>query len=184
MGKSSTLVRLYKMYNSKVLQDQKHKSNSMIIQFLICGFLTEFMNPTESVKDRIIKYMVQKGIEAGKINENTTLVEGNSGNTGASVAMIASSMGLKSILFVPDKCSEEKIAIIKSYGAEVIIKPAAYTNPDDEYGKAAAIKASESEDFYHIDQFNSMLNPEAHYMTLGQVIWNEMNGQVKKLIQN
>ena len=89
----------------------------------------EFMNPTGSTKDRIIKYMVQKGVEAGKINENSTLVEGSSGNTGASVAMVASAMGLKSIIFVPDKCSEEKIAIIKSYGAEVIVKP------EPEYGK-------------------------------------------------
>ncbi len=142
----------------------------------------EFMNPTGSTKDRIIEYMVQKGVEAGKINKNTTLVEGSSGNTGASVSMIASSMGLKSILYVPDKCSDEKIAIIKSYGAEVIVKPASPATPDEEYGKAAGIRASEHADYYHIDQYNSQLNPEAHYMTLGMEIWDDMNGKINAFV--
>lgn len=136
----------------------------------------EFMNPTGSIKDRIIAYMVQKGVDEGKINENTTLVEGSSGNTGASVAMIASSMGLKSIIYVPDKCSEEKIAIIESYGAEVIVKP------EHEYGKYAGMRASEDPNYYHVDQYNSQLNPEAHYMTLGQEIWDEMDGKVDAFV--
>lgn len=137
----------------------------------------EFMNPTGSIKDRIIAYMVQKGIETGKINENTTLVEGSSGNTGASVAMVASSMGLKSILFVPDKCSDEKIAIIKSYGAEVSVIPA-----PESYENAAANRAKEDDSFYHIDQYNSQLNPEAHYMTIGKEIWNDMDGKIDAFV--
>ena len=143
----------------------------------------EFMNPTGSIKDRIIAYMVQKGIEAGKIDKNTTLVEGSSGNTGASVSMIASSMGLKSILYVPDKCSDEKIAIIKSYGAEVIVKPAsAPVDSDEEYGNAAKKRGQENPDFYHIDQYNSQLNPEAHYMTIGKEIWNDMDGKIDAFV--
>ncbi len=137
----------------------------------------EFMNPTGSYKDRIIAYMVQKGIEAGKINSNTTLVEGSSGNTGASVSMIASSMGLKSILYVPDKCSDEKVAIIRSYGAELIV-----INAPASYEEAAAEKAKEDENFYHIDQYNSQLNPEAHYMTTGNEIWNDMNGKIDAFV--
>lgn len=133
----------------------------------------EFLNPTGSYKDRIIKYMVQKGIESGKINENTTLVEGSSGNTGASVSMIASSMGLKSNIFVPDKCSDEKVAIIRSYGAEVTVIAA-----PESYEDAAANKAKEDENFYHIDQYNSQLNPEAHYMTTGMEIWDDMKGKM------
>jgi len=142
----------------------------------------EFLNPTGSIKDRIIAYMVQKGVEAGKIGDGTTLVEGSSGNTGASVSMIASSMGLKSILYVPDKCSDEKIAIIKSYGAEVVVKPASPVSPDEEYGRAAGIRASERDDYYHIDQYNSPLNPEAHYMTLGKEIWDDMNGNIDAFV--
>ena len=136
----------------------------------------EFMNPTGSTKDRIVSYMVKKGIEEGRFNKNTTLVEGSSGNTGASVAMIASSMGLKSIIYVPDKCSEEKIAIIKSYGAEVIVKP------EPEYGKYAGMRASEDPDYYHVDQYNGCWNPEAHYMTLGKEIWDEMNGNIDAFV--
>ena len=137
----------------------------------------EFMNPTGSIKDRIIKYMVQKGLEDGKINENTTLVEGSSGNTGASVSMVASSMGLKSIIYVPDKCSDEKIAIIASYGAEVSVIPA-----PESYEDAAAKRASEDANFYHINQYNSQLNPEAHYMTIGKEIWNEMDGKIDAFV--
>ena len=136
----------------------------------------EYMNPTGSMKDRIIAYMIQKGVEEGKINKNTTIIEGSSGNTGASVAMIASIMGLKSIIYVPDKCSEEKIAIIKSYGAEVIVKP------ELTYGKFPAIKASESEDYYHIDQYNNIYNPEAHYMTLGIEFRDEMDGKIDAFV--
>lgn len=136
----------------------------------------EFMNPTGSLKDRIIAYMVKKGIKEGKITKNTTLVEGSSGNTGASVAMIASSMGLRSIIYVPDKCSEEKIAIIKSYGAEVVVKP------ESEYGKYAGIRASENEDYFHVDQYNGCWNPEAHYMTLGKEIWDQMNGKIDAFV--
>lgn len=132
-----------------------------------------FMNPTGSYKDRIIKYMVQKGIDAGKINSNTILVEASSGNTGASVAMVASSMGLKSIIFVPDKCSDEKVAIIRSYGADVTVVPA-----PESYEDAAAEKAKEDENYYHINQYNNLLNPEAHYMTTGKEIWDDMNGQI------
>jgi cystathionine beta-synthase len=132
----------------------------------------EYMNPTGSMKDRIIAYMIEKGVAEGKINENTTIVEGSSGNTGASIAMIASIMGLKSIIVVPDKCSEEKIAIIKSYGAEVVVKP------ELNYGKFPALIASESEDYFHIDQYNNIYNPEAHYMTLGKEIWDDMNGEI------
>lgn len=133
----------------------------------------ETVNPTGSYKDRIIKYMVQKGIESGKINSNTTLVEGSSGNTGASVAMVASTMGLKSIIFVPDKCSDEKVAIIRSLGAQVnvIAAPASYED-------AAANKAKENPNYYHINQYNSQLNPEAHYMTTGVEIWDNMKGNI------
>jgi cystathionine beta-synthase len=133
----------------------------------------EFMNPTGSIKDRIIAYMVQKGVEAGKIQSNTTLVEGSSGNTAASVSMIASSMGLKAVLYVPDKCSEEKIAIIRSYGADVVVVQA-----PESYEEAAANKARENVNFYHFDQYNSQLNPEAHYMTSGKEIWDDMNGKI------
>lgn len=137
----------------------------------------ETMNPTGSYKDRIIAYIVQKSIEAGKINSQTTLVEGSSGNTGASVSMIASSMGLKSIVFVPDKCSDEKISIIRSYGAKVTV-----INAPESYEDAAAKKASENDSFYHIDQYNNPLNPEAHYMTIGKEIWADMDGKIDAFV--
>lgn len=137
----------------------------------------EFMNPTGSIKDRIIQYMVQKGVESGKISDKTTLVEGSSGNTGAAVSMIASSMGLKSIVFVPDKCSDEKISIIESYGAKVNVIAA-----PESYEDAAANKAKENSDFYHINQYNSQLNPDAHYMTSGKEIWDDMNGDIDAFV--
>ncbi|WP_462282074.1 PLP-dependent cysteine synthase family protein [Salinivirga cyanobacteriivorans] len=137
----------------------------------------EFLNPTGSYKDRIIAYIIQKSIESGKITDNTTIVEGSSGNTGASVAMVASSMGLKSKIFVPDKCSDEKAAIIRSYGAEVTVIDA-----PESYEAAAAQKGKEDENYYHIDQYNNPLNPEAHYMTIGKEIWEDMNGEIDAFV--
>ena len=139
----------------------------------------EFMNPTGSIKDRIISYIVQQGIDAGHINEDTTLVEGSSGNTAASVAMVAASLGLDAILCVPDKASDEKIAIIQAYGAHVIIKPAnADPSSDEEYGNAARKIARDMPHGFCIDQYNSALNPEAHYMTTGVEIWDDLQGRI------
>jgi cystathionine beta-synthase/cysteine synthase A len=139
----------------------------------------EFMNPTGSIKDRIIAYIVQKAVSEGRINTDTTVVEGSSGNTAASVAMVAGSLGLKSILCVPDKASDEKIAIIKAYGAEVIVKSAsADPESDEEYGNAAGKIARETPNCFYIDQYNNRLNPEAHYMTTGAEILDEVNGRV------
>ncbi len=139
----------------------------------------EFMNPTGSIKDRIIRYIVQKGMDAGHINANTTLVEGSSGNTAASVAMVAASLGCDAILCVPDKASDEKIAIIKSYGAEVIVKPAnADPGSDEEYGNAARKIAREAPDCFFIDQYNNALNPEAHYIGTGAEIWHDLQGRI------
>lgn len=139
----------------------------------------EFMNPTGSIKDRIIAYILQKAMEEGHINADTTIVEGSSGNTAASVAMVASSLGLKAILCVPDKASDEKIAIVKAYGAEVRVMPAAVDpNSDHEYGNAARKIASETPNCFYIDQYNNPLNSEAHYMTTGQEIWEDLDGNV------
>lgn len=139
----------------------------------------EFMNPTGSIKDRIIAYIVQKAMAEGRINAETTIVEGSSGNTAASVAMVASCLGLNSILCVPDKASDEKIAIIKAYGAKVIVKSAAAdSESDEEYGNAAGKIASETPNCFYIDQYNNPLNPEAHYMTTGAEIWDELDGRL------
>lgn len=139
----------------------------------------EFMNPTGSIKDRIIAYIVQKAIGEGRINSDTTIVEGSSGNTAASVAMVASCLDLDAILCVPDKASDEKIAIIKAYGAKVIVKSAAVdAESDEEYGNAAAKIASEMPNCFHIDQYNNSLNPEAHYMTTGTEIWDDLDGRI------
>lgn len=139
----------------------------------------EFMNPTGSIKDRIIAYIVQKALAEGRINNDTIIVEGSSGNTAASVAMVASCLGLKAILCVPDKASDEKIATIKAYGADVRVMPAAVDpESDDEYGNAARNIACETPNCFYIDQYNNPLNPEAHYATTGVEIWEALNGRI------
>jgi cystathionine beta-synthase len=139
----------------------------------------ECMNPTGSIKDRIIAYILHKALVAGRINADTTIVEGSSGNTAASVAMVASRLGLKAILCVPDKASDEKIAAVKAYGAEVIVKPAtADVHSDEEYGNAASKIARDLPNCFHVDQYNNPLNAEAHYMTTGTEIWHDREERV------
>ena len=139
----------------------------------------EFMNPTGSIKDRIIAYIIQKALAENRINEDTTIVEGSSGNTAASVAMVASRLGLKAILCVPDKASDEKISTIKAYGADVRVMPAAVApDSDEEYGNAARNIASDTPNCFYIDQYNNPLNPEAHYATTGMEIWEALNGRI------
>ena len=84
----------------------------------------EFLNPTGSTKDRIVKYILDDAKAGGLINHNTTIVEGTSGNTGIAVAAYAAANGLKSIIIISNKMSQDKVDTIRAFGAQVIVVPA------------------------------------------------------------
>ena len=95
----------------------------------------EFLNPAGSVKDRMVLHVVQKALREGLLKPGDTTIDNSSGNTGVSMGMVASVAGLKAIVVTPEKTSQEKVDLIRSYGVEVIITPteAAHHDPDGCY---------------------------------------------------
>lgn len=136
----------------------------------------EYFNPTGSVKDRAAREMLDVAEKEGKIKPGGTIIEPTSGNTGIGLAAIAGSRGYKVILTMPESMSIERRKILKMYGAELVLTPAAN-------GMRGAIAraeelASEIPDSFIPSQFTNMANPAAHYKTTGPEIWNDTDGQV------
>src|SRR5512141_738672 len=132
----------------------------------------EFFNPGASVKDRIAMPIIEKAEREGKLKPGGTIVEGTSGNTGIALAIAAALRGYKCIFTMPDKMSQEKVRLLKAFGAEVIITPTAVP-PDhpDSYVKIAKRIAAETPGAVLAKQFFSPVNPEAHYATTGPELW-------------
>ena len=143
----------------------------------------EFMNPGGSVKDRIAVYMVEKAIKNGLLKPGGTIIESTSGNTGIGLAMYAAVKGFKAIFTIPDKMSQEKINLLKAFGAEVIVCP---TNvpPDspESYYEVAKRLAKETPNSYFVNQYHNEDNVEAHYMTTGPEIWTQTGGRIDYLV--
>ena len=143
----------------------------------------EFMNPSGSVKDRIVHHIIQDAEEKGLLKPGGTIVENTSGNTGAAAAMIGAIRGYKVILTMPDKVSVEKQNALKAFGAEINVCPTAAL-PDDpmHYVNVAKRLANEIPNSFRINQYDNLLNPEAHYLTTGPEIWDQTNGKVTHFI--
>jgi len=143
----------------------------------------EFMNPGGSVKDRLAVYMVEKAIKNGLLKPGGTIIESTSGNTGIGLAMYAAVKGFKAIFTIPDKMSQEKINLLKAFGAEVIVCP---TNvpPDspESYYEVAKKLAKETPNSYFVNQYHNEDNGEAHYMTTGPEIWTQTGGRIDYLV--
>jgi len=139
----------------------------------------EFMNPGGSVKDRIGIKMIEDAEERGLLKPGGTIVEPTSGNTGVGLAMAAAIKGYKCVFVMPDKMSDEKIRLLRSYGAEVVITP---TNVEPEspesYYSVSTRLAKEIPNAYKPDQYKNMKNPEAHYLTTGPEIWEQTDGKI------
>ncbi len=135
----------------------------------------EKANPAGSVKDRAAKYMIDTAAKKGIISFGSTIVEPTSGNTGIALAAYAVPLGYKVILTMPDTMSEERIQLIKSYGAEVILTPGAE-------GMRGAINEAENfvinKSAFCPNQFANPANPQAHYETTAPEIWEAMNGEI------
>jgi cystathionine beta-synthase len=139
----------------------------------------EFFNPGGSVKDRIGSAMVDDAVERGLLKPGGTIVESTSGNTGVGLAMVAAVRGYRAIFTMPDKMSQEKIRLLKSYGAEVITCPTAVP-PDSEksYYSVARRIVETTPNAILANQYFNPLNPETHYKTTGPEIWEDTAGEV------
>ena len=139
----------------------------------------ENLNPGGSVKDRIGIAMVEQAEQKGLLRPGGTIIEPTSGNTGVGLAIVASVKGYKMIFVMPDKMSEEKRAILRAYGAKVVVTPTNVPPESPEhYTKVAQRLAQETSDSYMPNQYENRVNPDAHYRTTGPEIWRQAEGKV------
>ena len=143
----------------------------------------DFFNPGGSVKDRIGMPIIEQAEREGKLKPGGTIVEGTSGNTGIGLAIAATLKGYKCIFTMPDKMSQEKVRLLKAFGADVIITPTAVA-PDhpDNYVMVAKRIAEETPNAILANQFYNQANPEAHYATTGPELWEQTEGRITHFV--
>jgi cystathionine beta-synthase len=143
----------------------------------------EYLNPGGSVKDRIGLAMIEKAEAEGKLKPGGTIVEPTSGNTGVGLAIAAAKKGYRCIFVMPDKMSQEKISMLRAYGAEVVICPTA-VEPDspESYYSVSDRLAEEIPGGFKPDQYSNMSNPEAHYLQTGPEIWAQTGGEIDAIV--
>ncbi|WP_250279387.1 cystathionine beta-synthase [Frankia sp. Cppng1_Ct_nod] len=143
----------------------------------------EYLNPGGSVKDRIALAMVTAAEESGQLRPGATIVEPTSGNTGVGLAIVAAIRGYRCVFTMPDKISEEKRAVLRAYGAEVLVCPTAVA-PDDprSYYSVARHAVAETPGAWSPDQYSNPHNPAAHHATTGPEIWEATDGRVTHFV--
>ncbi len=143
----------------------------------------EYLNPGGSVKDRIGIKMIEAAEREGKLRPGGTIVEPTSGNTGTGLAIAAALKGYRCIFVMPDKMSQEKISLLRAYGAEVVICPYAVEpeSPESYYSVSDRL-AEEIPGAYKPDQYKNPGNPDAHYETTGPEIWEQTGGEIDALV--
>src|SRR5690349_12549119 len=143
----------------------------------------EFFNPGGSLKDRIGMPIIERAERDGSLKPGGTIVEGTSGNTGVGLAIAAALRGYKCIFTMPDKMSQEKVRLLKAFGAEVIVTPTAVP-PDhpDNYVMMAKRIAHETPNAILANQFYNDANPDAHYATTGPEIWAQTKGRITHFV--
>lgn len=143
----------------------------------------EFVNPTGSIKDRMVEYVLQKAVASGELKAGGTIVSATSGNTGASVAMLAARLGHPYKVITNTKCSTEKVNIMRAFGGEVVVGPSGIAaDHPDHYQNLAIAMCKENPSFYDLDQYGNQLNPETYYHTLGPEIWKDTQGKVTHFV--
>ncbi len=143
----------------------------------------ESLNPGGSVKDRVGLAMINEAEQRGWLRPGGTIIEATAGNTGVGLAMVAAVKGYRCIFVLPDKMSAEKIALLKAYGAEVVIT-ATNVAPDspESYNGVADRLAREIPGAWRPNQFTNLANPEIHYRTTGPEIWEQTEGRVNAFV--
>jgi cystathionine beta-synthase len=141
------------------------------------------MNPGGSVKDRVGAYIIEQAEKRGELKPGGTIVEATSGNTGVGLAIAAALKGYKTIFVMPDKMSNEKILLLRAYGAKVVITPTAVA-PDDpqSYYKVADKFARETPNAILANQYHNPDNPKTHELTTGPELWEQTDGRLTDVI--
>lgn len=141
----------------------------------------EFFSPGLSVKDRIGVSMIEAAERAGLIGPATVIVEPTSGNTGIALAMVCAAKGYQAIFTMPESASRERRALIRAYGAELILTPAA-EGAMGAVKRAQELVASDPKKYLMPQQFENAANPEVHRRTTAEEIWRDTDGRADILI--
>lgn len=135
----------------------------------------EYFNPASSVKDRIALSMINEAQKTGLIDQNSTIVEATSGNTGIGLAMVCAARGYRLVITMPESMSLERRALLRAYGAQLVLTPAA----DGMGGAIAKAEELAKQDGYFMPrQFDNLANPKIHRETTAQEIWHDTDGAV------
>ncbi len=143
----------------------------------------EFLNPGGSVKDRIGFAMIEAAEREGRLKPGGTIVEATSGNTGTGLAIAAAIKGYKCIFVMPDKMSQEKVRLLRAFGARVVVTPTAVepSDPRSYYSVSRRIVA-ETPNSILANQYHNPTNPQAHYQATGPEIWEQTAGRIKACV--
>ena len=145
-----------------------------------CNILgkAEFMNPGGSVKDRAALWMVEDAENKGRLKPNGIVVEGTAGNTGIGLALVCNSKGYRTVIYMPDNQSEEKVSLLRTLGAEVrVVETVPYAD-EMNYQKQAGRFAETLEDAIWVNQFDNVANRQAHFDSTGPEIWTQTEGKI------
>src|ERR1039457_6818276 len=139
----------------------------------------EYFNPGGSVKDRIALAMIEAAEASGELQPGGTIVEPTSGNTGVGLAIVAAEKGYRCLFVCPDKVGQDKISVLRAYGAEVVVCPGT-VSPDhpDSYYSVSSRLARETSGGWKPDQYANPENPASHYHSTGPEIWTQTDGTV------
>ena len=143
----------------------------------------EYLNPGGSVKDRIGLSMIEAAERDGLLKPGGTIVEPTSGNTGVGLALAAAQKGYRLVFVMPDKMSQEKISMLRAYGAEVVITPTAvdHESPESYYSVSSRL-AEEIPGGFKPDQYSNMANPQSHYDVTAPEIWEQTGGEIDAIV--
>jgi len=138
----------------------------------------EFYNPTSTVKDRLAIAMVDAAEKSGALKPGGTIVEATSGNTGIALAMVGAARGYKTILTMPESMSSERKALLRAFGAELILTPAA----EGMRGAVAQAETYKDSGAVYVSQFENEAGPDIHRRTTGEEIWRDTDGTVAAVV--
>jgi cysteine synthase A len=142
----------------------------------------EFLNPGGSVKDRAALYIIRDAERRGSLKKGGTVVEGTAGNTGIGLAHLCAASGYRCVIVIPDNQSQEKMDLLRVLGAEVRPVPPKPYKDDDNYQKIAGRLADELPNAIWAQQFDNVVNRQAHYETTGPEIWRDTDGRVDAFV--
>jgi len=142
----------------------------------------EFMNPSGSLKDRILLKIIKDAMEKGELRPGMTLVEGTTGNTGISTAMLGAHLGFHVLILIPEGMSEERMKAIRAFGAKIMTLPGAESDVDLAVKRAKELVSIDPGHYFWVNQFNNEANVQAHYETTGPEIWEQAEGKLDAFV--